>query len=144
MSATTENLSKLLADTYALALKTQNFHWNVEGPQFAALHVLFEQQYTELHMAVDAIAERLKAKGEHAPGGFAEYARLTVIEDAAGQLDAKAMVAQLAADNRTLAKTAHSLRDAAEEAGDPVTVGMAEGRMEVHEKAAWMLSVSAG
>lgn len=133
-------LSRLLADTYTLYLKTQNYHWNVEGPQFHALHTMFEAQYIELRTAVDRIAERIRALGHPAPGSYAEYADLTKIAEAApGIADASDMVDALASGHETLAGTARAAVATAEEADDVATADLATNRVEVHEKTAWML-----
>src|SRR5208282_2689070 len=99
----------LLADTYTLYLKTHNFHWNVTGPMFNTLHLMFEGQYNELALAVDQIAERIRSLGERAPGSYAEFAKLTSIKEAAGAVDAKMMITQLVEGNEAVAKTARSI-----------------------------------
>jgi starvation-inducible DNA-binding protein len=139
-AAIAESLSRLLADTYTLYVKTQNYHWNVEGPQFHALHTMFEEQYIELRDAVDRIAERIRALGVPAPGSYAEFAGLTKIAEAApGITDAGEMVDALADGHETLAGTARSAVGTAEEAGDVATADLATSRVEIHEKTAWML-----
>jgi starvation-inducible DNA-binding protein len=143
-SGIVESLSRLLADTYTLYLKTQNYHWNVEGPQFHALHTMFEEQYVELRDAVDRIAERIRALGFPAPGSYAEFSGLTTIEEAApGIADAKDMVRALAAGHETVAGTARAAVDVAEASGDIATVDLVTNRVEVHEKTAWMLGAMA-
>jgi starvation-inducible DNA-binding protein len=132
-------LSHVLADSYALYLKTHNFHWNVEGPRFRDLHLMFEEQYTELAGAVDQIAERIRALGQYAPGSFGQFSRLASIKDAEGVPKAEEMVKQLAADHETVEKTIRSALPAAQRAGDEVTVGLLVERLAVHEKTAWML-----
>jgi starvation-inducible DNA-binding protein len=132
-------LSHVLADSYALYLKTHNFHWNVEGPRFRDLHLMFEEQYTELAGAVDQIAERIRALGQYAPGSFGQFARLASVKDANGVPKAEAMVKQLAADHETVEKTIRSALPAAQRAGDEVTAGLLVERLAVHEKTAWML-----
>lgn len=132
-------LAKLLADTYTLYLKTQNFHWNVTGPHFTSLHLLFEQQYTELAGAVDEIAERIRALGELAPGGFASYSKLSTITDSPENLPAEKMIEQLVLDQETIVKNANTVFAVAEKANDQPTIDLMTRRMEVHEKAAWML-----
>jgi len=134
-----EAASKLLADTYTLYLKTHNYHWNVTGPMFNTLHTMFEAQYTELALAVDEIAERIRAVGHHAPGSYAEFGGLTSLEEASPGTKALDMVANLAADHGRVAASAKALVDAAEEAGDDVCADLGTRRQEVHEKAAWML-----
>jgi starvation-inducible DNA-binding protein len=135
-----EGLAQLLADSYTLYLKTQNFHWNVTGPHFGELHALFEQQYTDLAMAVDGIAERIRALGAPAPGSFAAFGARTAIPEAApGKTLAMDMVAQLAEDHQTVAAAAAAVIRLADEAGDEPTAGMATDRQQIHEKSAWML-----
>ncbi len=131
--------SRLLADSYTLYLKTHNYHWNVVGPMFQSLHLLFETQYTELALAVDEIAERIRALGHPAPGSYTEFAKLTGIEEARPGTSATEMIRTLAADHRKLAESAARLIEAAEAAGDPVSADLGVRRMEVHEKNAWML-----
>lgn len=138
----TESLKEALADTYSLYLKTQNFHWNVTGPNFNALHLLFEGQYTDLAMAVDSIAERIRALGEKAPGTWKAYEQLSTIQDGDENADASTMVQQLADDQDLILTTLQQVLAAAQEKGDEVTVGLAVERMTVHEKAAWMLRSS--
>lgn len=143
-SGIVESLSRLLADTYTLYLKTQNYHWNVEGPQFHALHTMFEEQYVELRDAVDLIAERIRALGFPSPGSYSEFAGLTTIEEAVpGMADAKDMVRELAAGHETLAGTARAAVGVAEASGDIATVDLATSRVDVHEKTAWMLGAMA-
>jgi starvation-inducible DNA-binding protein len=135
-----EALSRILADTYVLYLKTQNFHWNVTGPQFGKLHDIFEEEYIDLRDAGDDLAERIRALGHFAPGSYAQFAKLTSIEEATGNPpSAPEMIEQLAQDNETLSRVARSVLTAAENANDEVTVDMMVQRMGVHEKAAWML-----
>jgi len=137
--AIADGLSRLLADSYTLYLKTHNFHWNVTGPMFNTLHLMFEEQYTELATAVDEIAERIRALGEPAPGSYAEFARLTAIEEAAGPVDANEMIRQLVAGQEQVVRTARGVFPAAEEASDEPTADLLTQRMQVHEKNAWML-----
>ncbi|HEY7759101.1 MAG TPA: Dps family protein [Burkholderiales bacterium] len=132
-------LTHVLADSYALYLKTHNFHWNVEGPRFRDLHLMFEEQYTELAGAVDLIAERIRALGEYAPGSFGQFARLSSVKDANGVPKAEEMVKQLADDHETVEQTIRSALPAAQRAGDEVTVAVLIDRLAVHEKTAWML-----
>jgi len=138
-------LEKALADTYALALKTQNYHWNVRGPQFYGLHNMFEEQYTDMHNAVDDIAERIRALDSLAPGGFAAFQKLTDIKEGDGSASAPDMVKDLEADHR---KVSGSLADGistADDKGDDVTADMLTARKQVHDEAAWMLkSFNAG
>ncbi len=132
-------LSRLLADTYTLYLKTHNFHWNVTGPQFNTLHQMFEQQYTELATAVDEIAERIRALGVIAPGSYAQFAELTSIREETGTPSAEQMIAQLVEDQETVVRTARSVFPAAEEASDEPSADLLTQRMQIHEKTAWML-----
>ena len=134
-----EGLSKVLADTYTLYLKTHNFHWNVTGPMFQTLHVMFEEQYTELATAVDEIAERIRALGEYAPGSYAAYAKLSAIDEAEAVPKAEEMVRQLVIGHETVAKTARAVFPVAEEGADEVTADLMTQRMTTHEKTAWML-----
>ncbi len=136
---TIEAASRLLADSYTLYLKTHNFHWNVTGPMFTTLHTLFETQYTELALAVDEIAERIRALGGRAPGSYKEFGRLARVKDATGTPNAKAMVQELVSDLATVVKTAKELLEAAEAGDDPATADLATRRIEVSEKNAWML-----
>jgi len=132
-------LSRLLADTYTLYLKTHNFHWNVTGPQFTSLHALFETHYNELAIAVDDIAERIRALGEPAPGSYAQYGKLTEIDEETSVPTASEMVRQLARDHERVAKTARSIFPAADSGNDEVTADLLTQRMQVHEKTSWML-----
>jgi starvation-inducible DNA-binding protein len=137
--AIAQGLSHLLADTYTLYVKTHNFHWNVTGPQFNTLHQMFETQYTELATAVDEIAERIRALGEPAPGSYAQFSRLTRIKEVEGQLKAEDMIEQLARDQEAVVRTAREVFPAADGAHDEPTADLLTQRMQVHEKAAWML-----
>jgi starvation-inducible DNA-binding protein len=137
--AIAEGLSRLLADTYTLYLKTHNFHWNVTGPQFNSLHLMFEGQYTELALAVDLIAERIRALGEPAPGSYSAYARLSSIKEAEGVPSATDMVRILAEDQLAVVRTARAVFPLADEAHDEPTADLLTQRMQVHEKTAWML-----
>jgi starvation-inducible DNA-binding protein len=130
-----EGLSRLLADTYTLYLKTQGFHWNVTGPQFHSLHAMFEQQYTELAGAVDEIAERIRALGFPAPGSYAQFARLASIQEEGGVPTAEEMIRALAKDQEAVVRTARAIFPLADEP----TADLLTGRMKVHEKTAWML-----
>lgn len=136
-------LTQLLADTYALYLKSQNFHWNVTGPMFRALHLMFEEHYIELRDAVDALAERIRSLGHIAAGGFGDFARLSNIPDGDGTIDAMAMVRGLAEGHETCARTARGVVRMAEDAGDVATADLATVRVETHEKTAWMLRATA-
>jgi starvation-inducible DNA-binding protein len=137
------DLGRLLADTYALYLKSQNYHWNVTGPMFSALHLMFEGHYIELRDAVDAIAERIRSLGHPAPGSFTEFAGLTGIDDGDSANDAMTMVRDLATGHEECARTARVVVEAAEAAGDVATADLATVRVEVHEKTAWMLRATA-
>jgi len=137
--AIAEGLSQVLADTYTLYLKTHNFHWNVEGPMFNTLHLMFETQYTELALAVDLIAERIRALGFPAPGSYREFAELSSVEDAAGRPLATEMIAHLAKDQEKVVRTARRVFSLADEAHDEPTADLLTQRMQVHEKTAWML-----
>lgn len=132
-------LSRLLAESYTLYLKTHNFHWNVVGPHFGSLHTMFETQYTELALAVDEIAERIRALGEHAPGSYTEFAALATVPEATGRPTAIQMVESLAEDNETVARAAADVFAIAETVGDQPTCDLAVRRQQVHEKSAWML-----
>ena len=132
-------LSRLLADSYTLYLKTHNYHWNVEGPMFNTLHLLFETHYTELAAAVDEIAERIRALGVKAPGSYSAYADLAKVEEATGDEDAEEMIRQLVLGQETVARTAREVFPAAEAASDEPTADLLTQRMQIHEKNAWML-----
>ncbi len=132
-------LSRLLADSYTLYVKTHNYHWNVTGPMFTTLHTLFEQEYQELALAVDEIAERIRALGHRAPGSFTEFARLGSVKEDPGSPDAKQMIRTLADDQGIVAGAARTVVEAAEKAGDEASVDLAVQRMQAHEKNAWML-----
>ena len=132
-------ISLLLADTYTLYLKTHNFHWNVTGPMFSTLHQMFEEQYTELALAVDEIAERIRALGEPAPGSYALFAKLSSIEEADGVPTARQMIKQLADDQDTVVRIARETVEITSAAGDEVSTDLLIQRMQVHEKTAWML-----
>ena len=134
-----EGLSRLLADSYTLYLKTHNYHWNVKGPLFNTLHQMFEAQYSELAVAVDEIAERIRALGEPAPGSYKAYAQLTTIEEEDSVPDAEQMIRQLLKGQEAVVRTARSVIGAAEAANDEPTADLLTQRMQVHEKNAWML-----
>ncbi|MBA1274443.1 Dps family protein [Stutzerimonas azotifigens] len=138
-SAIAEGLSRLLADTYTLYLKTHNFHWNVTGPMFNTLHLMFETQYTELAQAVDQIAERIRALGLHAPGTYAAYARLSSIKEEEGVPAAEEMIKQLVQGQEAVVRTARSLFPLLDKVSDEPTADLLTQRMQVHEKTAWML-----
>jgi starvation-inducible DNA-binding protein len=142
MSEVVSKLSVLLADTYALYLKTQNYHWHVRGPQFKSLHELFEMQYRELAEAVDEIAERLLIMGHKAPATFKDYERLKNIKDGNSSLDANQMVTELAGDHGTLVKDLNQSMSLAQKMNDEGTVNLLANRISAHEKAKWMLGAS--
>ncbi len=142
--AIADGLAKLLADTYTLYLKTQNFHWNVTGPMFNSLHLMFEAQYTELATAVDEIAERIRALDVFAPGSYAQFASLSSVDEETGVPSAEHMIAQLAKDQETVVRTARAVFAIADKVGDEPTADLLTQRMQVHEKAAWMLRSSIG
>jgi starvation-inducible DNA-binding protein len=132
-------LSRLLADTYTLYLKTQNFHWNVEGPMFNTRHLMFMEQYTELWNALDAIAERIRSLGYPAPGTYAEFAKLAPIQETEGVPEALEMVRLIVSGHEAVARTARGAFPAAEKGGDESTADLLTQRLQVHEKTAWML-----
>ena len=132
-------LSKVLADTYTLYLESHNFHWNVTGPMFQTLHLMFEQHYNELWMAVDLIAERIRALGFPAPGTYREFAALSSIKEPDGVPAALDMVRRLVEGHETVARTAREAFKVAEAASDQPTCDLLTQRMQVHEKTAWML-----
>jgi len=132
-------LARLLADSYTLYLKTHNYHWNVTGPQFNTLHMMFETQYTELALAVDEIAERIRALGVKAPGSYSEFVRLTKVEEGDGNETAEEMIRQLAIGQETVVRTAREAFPAADAANDEPTADLLTQRMQIHEKNAWML-----
>jgi starvation-inducible DNA-binding protein len=134
-----EGLSRLLADSFTLYLKTHNFHWNVTGPMFNTLHVMFMDQYTELWNALDLIAERIRALGVAAPGTYRDFAKLTVIKESEGKVSAEEMIKQLVAGQEAVTKTARSIFPLVDKAGDEPTADLLTQRMQIHEKNAWML-----
>jgi starvation-inducible DNA-binding protein len=137
--AIAEGLSRVLADTYTLYLQTHNFHWNVEGPMFNTLHLMFMGQYTELWQALDAIAERIRSLGFPAPGTYAEFTRLGSLKEIQGVPEALDMVRGLVAGHEAVARTARAVFPAAEKGGDESTVDLLTQRLQIHEKTAWML-----
>jgi starvation-inducible DNA-binding protein len=137
--AIAEGLSHLLADSYTLYLKTHNFHWNVTGPMFNTLHLMFEQQYTELALAVDLIAERIRALGVPAPGSYSQYAKLSSIAEETGVPAAEDMVRQLVSGQEAVVRTARKIFPTVDKAHDEPTADLLTQRMQVHEKNAWML-----
>ena len=134
-----EALSNVLADTFTLYLKTHNFHWNVVGPMFHTLHLMFEDQYNELWLAGDAIAERIRALGCVAPGSYREFSKLTYLQEAEAVPSATEMIAELLSDHETCARTARRALSAARTAVDAPTGDLLTQRVMAHEKAAWML-----
>lgn len=138
-AAIAEGLSHLLADTYTLYLKTHNFHWNVTGPMFSTLHAMFELQYNELALAVDLIAERIRALGYPAPGSYREFTQLSSIAEAIGPRSAETMIRELVEGQEAIVRTARSIFPLVDEAHDEPTADVLTQRMQVHEKTAWML-----
>lgn len=134
-----DGLSKVLADSYTLYLKTHNFHWNVTGPMFQTLHLMFEAQYTELALAVDLVAERIRALGHPAPGTYHQFAALSSIKEDTGVPKAHDMIKKLVDGHETVARTARSVFKTAEAVSDQPTCDLLTQRMQVHEKTAWML-----
>ena len=132
-------LSRLLADMYTLYLKTHNYHWNVVGPMFNTLHLMFEEQYSELALAVDLIAERIRALGAPAPGSYREFAELSIITEDTDRPDATEMIRRLVADQEAVVRTARSIFPVVDAAHDEPTADLLTQRMQVHEKTAWML-----
>ncbi|TVP69768.1 MAG: DNA starvation/stationary phase protection protein [Leptolyngbya sp. LCM1.Bin17] len=137
--AIADGLSKLLADTYTLYLKTHNFHWNVTGPMFQTLHLMFEEQYNELALAVDQIAERIRALGFPAPGTYKAFGKLSSIQEDDGVPAAEDMIRQLVEGQEAVVRTARSVFPAVDQAHDEPTADLLTQRMQVHEKTAWML-----
>ena len=137
--AISEGLSRLLADSYTLYIKTHNYHWNVTGPLFNTLHGMFETQYTELAAAVDEIAERIRALGFPAPGSYKRFTELTSIEEEDGVPDATEMIRQLVIGQETVVRTAREIFPTVERASDEPTADLLTQRMQIHEKNAWML-----
>jgi starvation-inducible DNA-binding protein len=137
--AIAEGLGKFLADSYTLYLKTHNYHWNVTGPMFNTLHLMFEQQYTELALAVDLIAERIRALGHPAPASYKAYSKLTDIEEETGVPSAQEMIRRLVAGQETVVRSARKLFPTVDKAKDEPTADLLTQRMQIHEKNAWML-----
>jgi len=135
----TRGLSALLADTYTLYLKTHNFHWNVTGPMFQSLHLMFEGHYNEMALAVDLIAERIRALEHPAPGSYSEFGKLTQVKEAVGVPKAQDMIRQLLEGHEILIQTARRAFPPAERAGDQATMDLLTQRLQLHEKTAWML-----
>ncbi len=134
-----QGISRLLADTYTLYLKTHNFHWNVTGPMFQTLHLMFETQYNELALAVDLVAERIRSLGFPAPGTYKQYAALSSIKEEDGIPKAQEMIKLLVEGQEAVVRTARSLYPSVEEASDEATADLLTQRIQLHEKTAWML-----
>jgi len=132
-------LSELLATSYTVYLKTHNYHWNVTGPMFTTLHTLFETEYTELALAVDEIAERIRAMGARAPGSYSEYIKLSAVTEDTDSPAALDMIKVLVSDQQSIVEVAKRVVAAAEEAGDLATADLGTRRIDIHEKNAWML-----
>lgn len=135
-------LAKLLADTYSLALKTQNFHWNVTGSEFAELHKLFEKQYRELLEAVDRIAERIRALGYTSPGSFSDFLQLTSLDEDSDASSSEEMLVSLVCSHEAVARAAREVFERAEVCIDPATTDLMTERIKTHEQSAWMLRSS--
>ena len=138
-SAIAAGLSRLLADTYVLYLKTHSFHWNVEGPMFQTLHQMFMVQYTETWNAIDPIAERIRALGHYAPGSYKQYVALASVKESDGVPKAEKMIRELIEGQEAVARTARSVLPLADEANDQPTLDLLTQRLDIHEKNAWML-----
>ena len=134
-----KGLSKVLADTYLLYIKTHVFHWNVEGPMFNTLHLMFEEQYNELWTAVDEIAERIRALGYPAPGSYRSFSSISSIKESEGRLSANQMIEELLEGQESVIRTLRELIGLANKGGDESTMDLATTRMKQHEKVAWML-----
>jgi len=134
-----KNLGNLLADSYMLYLMTHNYHWNVTGMNFQSLHAMFEEQYTELAEAIDAIAEQIRTMGHFAPGSFKEYSKMTTITEEDSVPDDKTMVKKLQEANEAVIRTARKALPACEEAGDEASLDLVTERIRTHSKVAWML-----
>lgn len=137
--AIAEGLARVLADSYTLYLKTHKYHWNVTGPMFQTLHVMFEAHYTELAVAVDELAERIRALGSMAPGSYREFTALNSVGEDEDQPDATEMIRRLVKGHEVVVRTARAVFPSAEKAGDQATMDLLTQRMQVHEKTAWML-----
>ncbi len=134
-----EGLSRLLADSYTLYLKTHYFHWNVTGPMFNTLHLMFEGQYTELALAVDIVAERIRALDFYAPGTYHDFSKLTSIKETTSVPKANNMIVELVAGHEAVVRTARSIFPAVEAASDEASADLLTQRLQLHEKTAWML-----
>ena len=138
-AAIAQGLSRLLADTYVLYLKTHSFHWNVEGPMFQTLHQMFMDQYTEGWNAIDPIAERIRALGHYAPGSYKQYVKLATVKESEGVPKAGKMISELIQGQEAVARTARSVLPLADSANDQPTLDLLTQRLNIHEKNAWML-----
>jgi starvation-inducible DNA-binding protein len=139
--AVVTELSCLLASSYTLYVKTHNYHWNVTGPMFTTLHTLFENQYTELALAIDEIAERIRSLGAFAPGSFSAFAKLSEVNEETARPDAKKMIKNLVSDQELIARVSKRVIEAADKVGDQATTDLATRRLDIHQKNAWMLRV---
>lgn len=137
--AIAQGISQLLADSYTLYLKTHNYHWNVTGPMFQTLHTMFETQYNELALAIDLIAERIRALGEKAPGSYHDFQKLSSVKEEVGQPEAREMIVRLIEGHEAVIRTSRNVFPLAAEASDEVSCDLLTQRMQVHEKTAWML-----
>ena len=137
-----ENLKTVLADSYSLFLKTQNYHWNVTGPNFQALHLMFENQYNDLFSAIDIIAERIRALGEKSPGSYSSFAKMTCINEGDVNHNATTMIKELAKDQEKIVESLYKTLKSAQAVGDEATVDIIISRIEIHQKNAWMLNSS--
>ncbi len=137
--AVVESLGKLLADSYTVYLKTHSYHWNVKGPMFTTLHTLFETQYTELALAVDEIAERIRALGAPAPGSYTQFQERATVKEDPTVPKATDMIRNLVDDQETIVASARAVVKAATEAGDDASTDLGVRRIDLHEKTAWML-----
>jgi len=138
-AAIAKGLSRLLADTYVLYLKTHSFHWNVEGPMFQTLHLMFMGQYTETWNAIDPIAERIRSLGHYAPGSYKQYVKLASVKETDGVPRAERMIAELIEGQEAVARTARAVLPLADAANDQPTLDLLTQRLDIHEKNAWML-----
>ena len=138
-AAISKALSNVLADSFVLYLKTHNYHWNVTGPMFQTLHIMFMDQYTELWNALDAIAERIRSLGSQAPGSFSEFSKLSSMKEGDGSLDADGMIRDIIAGQDAVARSCRAAMALADKADDQPTVDIMVQRLQIHEKNAWML-----
>ena len=137
--AVVDALGGLLSDSYTLYVKTHSYHWNVTGPMFTTLHTMFEAQYTELALAVDEIAERIRALGAFAPGSYSQFEERAKVKEDTGVPKATDMIKNLARDHELVVEAAQKVIKAGEAAGDDASIDMGVRRIDVHQKAAWML-----